>query len=106
MVRMWKNPYNNTEEILSGTRIYENRYTEEIMVRIRRYQYDYLLCLINTTLKQYQCKSGAVVGVCKFDLQIAMSSLSITTNVVSSNHSLGEVNSIQHLVCQRHGAGL
>ena len=89
-----------------GTRIYQNRYTEEIMVRIRKYQYNYLLCLLNTILKQYQCKSGAVVVICKFDLQIAMSSLSITTNVVSSNHSLGKVNSIQHLVCQRHGAGL
>jgi hypothetical protein len=45
------------------------------------------------------------VVICKFDLQIAMSSLSITTNVVSSNHFLGEVNSIQYLVCQRHVAG-
>jgi hypothetical protein len=41
MDRMWRNLYKKTEEILVGIRIHQIRYTEEIMVRIRRYQYDY-----------------------------------------------------------------
>jgi hypothetical protein len=41
MVTLWRNLYNNTEEILVSTKIYQNRYTEEIMVTIKRKQNRY-----------------------------------------------------------------
>jgi hypothetical protein len=62
------------------------------------------LCCVLFFLRTVSCVP--IVASASGMFQIAMSSLSITTNVVSSNHSLGEVNSMQHLVCQRHGAGL
>jgi predicted membrane-bound mannosyltransferase len=90
-LKRWRYTQENVNKII--------RYTQENVNKIIRYTQENVNKIIRYTQENVNKIIRAVVmGVWKFDLQLPMQSVTITTNAVSSNRVQGEVYSIQRYV--------